>query len=180
MDSFQQDTESFNALQNSGKSSTSDIQFEDGFDVNDIQNKLNLNDDDFSTVEKSLEEVPEKPQNLPLPASSGENKNTKKYVIYIDSENVDYIENLSIKERKSVINRVLKDENAKGIAKREAIRKNKFIAHIILACLTFIVSIPLIFILINKATEISINNYKGARHNFSQLYKDNGKIQMNR
>ncbi len=107
----------------------------------------------------------------------GENQpNSKKYVIYIDSENVDFIESLSINERKTIINDILKEQDIVIKKQRQNEARNRYIKHLTVASFTFIICFPLLFILVNKSLEVSINNYQTSRENFVKLYKEQGKI----
>lgn len=176
MENSQEKVETENIASVSDVSPLKGIQFEDIIDINDIQKKLNLEEDDFASVEQKLHEIMVDVKNTPV-KKIVHDKNIKKYVIYIDSENVDYMESLSVDERKNVINGILKDKNSKDIVARESARIRKYVFHVILACMAFIIFFPLIFSLINNATEISIANYKIAKQNFSKLYRNDGKVQ---
>ncbi len=104
-------------------------------------------------------------------------KRYKKFVIYIDEENVDYISSLSIQERKDIINSILREQDDIRIAKREEARRKKLIAHLLIGIITFVVCIPLLYTLVNKCMEATIANYKRSQYNFEVLYKERGKIQ---
>ena len=100
----------------------------------------------------------------------------KKYIIYIEPENIDFIDNLSIRERKKVINRLLKEEDT-TLKKQKAMRERiKFINQVIIMVVTVVVSLPIFFVLLNKSIEITILNYQQSQQNFVKLYKEQGKI----
>ncbi len=103
-------------------------------------------------------------------------KRYKKFVIYIDEENIDYISSLSIQERKDVINSILREQDDIRIAKREDARRKKLITHLLIGIITFVVCIPLLYMLVNKCLEATIANYKRSQYNFEVLYKERGKI----
>lgn len=100
----------------------------------------------------------------------------KKFVIYIEPENIDFIEGLSIKERKRVINRVLHYEDEDVRRKKERKERAKFTNQVIIMVLTVVVSLPIFFLLLNKSIEMTIVNYQQAQQNFVKLYKEQGKI----
>ena len=100
----------------------------------------------------------------------------KKYIVYIEPENIDFIDALTIKERKSVINRILKEENASIKKKREAEDRVKFINQVIIMVITVVVALPIFFVLLNKSIEVTILNYQQSQQNFVKLYKEQGKI----
>lgn len=116
--------------------------------------------------------VPSFMQNLP----SEINPNSKKYVIYIEPENIDFIENLSIDERKLVINKILNEQHALSEKQKAAKERMRFFKHAILCCLTAIIGLPCLFYLVNKSIELTIQNYKSSEQNFVELYKAKGKI----
>lgn len=164
----------------------SDIQFDEIFDIEQIQKKL------LESIEKGDLDVPPEeaslsitPSDLPVqisPSSEGRRSrskgdaDSKKYVIYINSDNIDFMESLSQDERKNIINRVLKNQNQLSIEKKKRDEKVEYTAHVILACITFIVVFPIMFIGVNKALEATISNYQQAKSNFSKLYREQGKI----
>lgn len=104
--------------------------------------------------------------------------NAKKYVIYIDSDNIEFVENLSIVDRRKVINDIIREKNVelKKVKKIEA--RRVFVKHVIVATLTFVIVFPLLFLLVNKSMEITMYNYARARENFAKLYKQHGKVQL--
>lgn len=100
----------------------------------------------------------------------------KKYVIYIEPDNIDFIDNLSIKDRKKLINRVLHEQDEISRKRREMRERAKFTKQIIIMVLTVTISLPVFFVLLNKSIEITILNYQQAQQNFVKLYKEQGKI----
>lgn len=103
-----------------------------------------------------------------------------KYVIYIDPQNVDFIESLTVKERKNLINRILRQQDDIAITKQRFNIIQTVIKHAIIAILTISISIPVIYFTINASLEASINNYRRSQSIFQTLYKDKGKITRTR
>lgn len=99
-----------------------------------------------------------------------------KYVIYIDPQNVDFIDSLTVKERKNLINKILREQDDIAITKHRFKVINTILKHIIVAVLTVTVSIPVIYWTINASLEATINNYRRSQSIFQTLYKENGKI----
>lgn len=172
--------------QDSADDFINDIQFEEVLDIDAIQQKLLeriyeedspiVSSQDVNTViDKEAAIIEEKKAKLPIKYNS---ITSKKYVIYIDSENIDFIENLSIDERKEIINKILKEQNEISIKTKEYNSKAKYIKHVLVACLTFLIGFPLMFIIVNKSLESSMDNYQQAKQNVSKLYKDHGKIKI--
>lgn len=103
-----------------------------------------------------------------------------KYVIYIDPQNVDFINSLTVKERKNLINKILREQDDIAITKQRFKIVQTVIRHAIVAILTIAVSIPIIYFTINASLEASINNYRQSQTIFQTLYKEKGKIQSMR
>ncbi len=103
-------------------------------------------------------------------------KRYKKFVIYIDEENIDYISSLSIQERKDIINSILREQDDIRLAKREYERRKKLVVHLLIGIITFVICIPLLYAIVNTCLEATIDNYKRSQYNFEVLYKERGKI----
>lgn len=103
-------------------------------------------------------------------------KRYKKFVIYIDEQNVEFISSLSIQERKDVINSILREQDDIRIQRREEERRKKLITHLLIGIITFIVFIPFLYLLVNQCLEATISNYQRSQNNFEVLYKERGKI----
>jgi hypothetical protein len=103
----------------------------------------------------------------------------KKYVIYIDPENTDFIESLTVKERKNLINKILREQDDIAITKKRFAMLQTFIKHSIVAILTVAIAIPVIYYTINVSLEASVNNYRRSQTLFNTLYKEQGKIKKN-
>ena len=100
----------------------------------------------------------------------------KKFVIYIEPENLDFIEGLTLKERKRLINNVLHEQDDLSKRRREAQERAKFTKQVIIMVLTVVLALPIFFVLLNKSVEVTILNYQQAQQNFVKLYKEQGKI----
>lgn len=166
-----------------------DIQFEEVFDLEAIQQKLQdrvyEDDPDIESsqdVDSSISIENETPAveavKKEKPSASG-NSSAKKYVIYIEEENIDFMESLSVDKRKDLINEILKEQNGIRIKQKELEKRKTYVKHLILACFTFIIGFPIMLFTVNRALEASINNYQQSRENFSKLYKNQGKVRMN-
>lgn len=102
-----------------------------------------------------------------------------KYVIYIDPENADFIDSLTVKERKNLINRILREQDDIAITKRRLGMIQAIIKHTIIAIITIAITIPIVYFTINASLEATINNYRNSQTIFKTLYKEHGKIQNN-
>ena len=102
----------------------------------------------------------------------------KKYVIYIDEKNEDYINSLTIKERKDIINTILSGENKKRIKERQLKKRKEFVVHLLLVCFCLIIGFPLMYMLTNFCLKATIDSYRQSQSNFEKLYRESGKIKM--
>lgn len=184
-ENFAQETDT-ESIQNEADDITDDIQFEEVLDIDAIQQKLldRIYEDDpdiessqdvNTVIDKQAAIIAEKKAKLPARVHS---ITSRKYVIYVDSENIDFMENLTIDERKEVINRVLKEQHELSIQNKEFRKRKKQLNHALIACFTFIIGFPIMFILVNKSIEASLTNYQQAKQNVSKLYKEGGKVKM--
>ena len=99
-----------------------------------------------------------------------------KYVIYVEPENVDFIESLTVKERKNLINGILRNQDDISNTKQRFKIVQTIINHAIVAILTIAVSIPIVYFVINTSLEATVNNYRRSQTNFQTLYREKGKI----
>ena len=109
-----------------------------------------------------------------------ENVKYTKYVVYVDPENKDFIDSLTVKERKNLINRILHEQDSIAVTKRRLAKMQIIFTHMIIAILTITIAIPCIYWAINASLEATINNYRASQSNFGQLYREHGKIKTNK
>ena len=102
-----------------------------------------------------------------------------KYVIYIDPQNVDFIEGLTVKERKNLINGILRQQDDIAITKQRFKVIQTVIRQVIIAVLTLSISIPFMYYAINASLEATIDNQRRSQTNWQTLYKEHGKITRN-
>ncbi len=102
-----------------------------------------------------------------------------KYVIYIDPQNVDFIEGLTVKERKNLINSILRQQDDIAITRRRFKVMRTIFIHALVAILIFLASVPVVYYAINASLEATINNHRSAQSNWQTLYKEHGKIPKN-
>ena len=100
-----------------------------------------------------------------------------KYVIYIDPKNVDFIDGLTVKERKNLINNILRQQDDISITKQRFVLLQTIIRQVIIAILTVAIAIPVIYYVINASLEATVDNYRRSQVNWQALYKQHGKIQ---
>ena len=99
-----------------------------------------------------------------------------KYVIYIDPENTEFINSLTVKERKNLINRIIREQDDIAITKRRLCIVQTVLKHSIVAIITIAIAIPITYWVINASLEASIDNYRRSKTAFKTLYREKGKI----
>ena len=147
----------------------------------------------FSSVESHMWELPNFVEDNPVVRSIRKDqknyndsldfldRNIKysKYVIYIDPQNVNFIESLTVKERKNLINGILRQQDDISVTKLRFKVIQMIIRHVIIIVLTLAISIPVVYHVINASLEATINNHRSAQTNWQTLYKEHGKITQN-
>ena len=179
-----------------------DIEFDDNIDIEaltqqlqqhvDIGDVSNLSNEDFNNsgdiqvappTEADLQVVSSSPSEI-QPAQNKKasvfdefpKSECKKYVIYITPNNIDYVDSLSIDDRTELINNVLYESHNSDIKNKQLKERQKYLKHLIVVCITVIISFPILFFAVNKSLQVSISNYQQSQQNFQKLYKEKGKI----
>lgn len=204
MDNFSQEIddekeiESLSPTSEFKKQDVESIIFEENVDIDEIQKKLQEvieSSEGEPEVEMSLQDLDEEDDTeqsdgivfsqydnseISVPVINQQSVdsvvNSKKYVVYIDPQNIDFMESLSLNERKEIINKILREQNAAIAKLKKAEQKSRFYKHMIIAVLTFIIGFPILFSIVNNATILTIKNYQQASDNFVRLYKEKGKV----
>lgn len=166
-----------------GKEEVSKLQNESIISENDSAEAINESIDNKKDIEAvsggNITERPITKENVEYSQSLDyidDNVNYSKYVIYIAPENKDFIDSLTVKERKNIINRILKEQDSIAVTKRKLAKMQTVITHLIVAILTIVIAVPCIYWAINASLEATINNYRASQSNFGQLYREHGKI----
>ena len=102
-----------------------------------------------------------------------------KYVIYIDPENKEFMDSLTVKERKNLVNRIIREQDDIAITKHRLNIIKTVIKHTIIAIITIAIAIPISYWIINVSLEATIDNYKRSKTAFKTLYREKGKIKTN-
>ena len=155
----------------SAESSVTEEKNEGSDETQDINNLTN-----GTITEKTITKA-QKEYNDSLDFLDG-NVKYSKYVIYIDPQNVDFIEGLTVKERKNLINKIIREQDDISITKQRFRVVQAVIRHVIVAIITVAVSVPVIYYAVNASLEASIDNYRRSQSNFQILYREKGKINI--
>ena len=102
----------------------------------------------------------------------------KKYIVYIDPENEEYINSLSIQERKDIINSILHGEDLKTKKLKQEQQKKEMFIQMLIVFVCVIIGFPLLYKFTNYCLTVTINSYREAQTNFEKLYKETGKIKI--
>lgn len=183
---FEEESDIKTQIQGEVQSNNSgDIQFEEVLDIDKLQDALNKQMNPESEPKQSSSEevlVPKEEEDVLPPAPVEQitdfpiTPNSKKYVIYIEPYNIDFMESLSLSERKSIINKILKEQNELSLETKKIQQKKSFLVNLGVALATFIIGFPIVFWGVNKSMQISISNYSVAKQQFEKLYRPQGKI----
>ena len=98
-------------------------------------------------------------------------KTSKKFVVSVNNEYIEYFEDLSPESRSKLVNDFLKKEienRGKNRVKRKVV---KIIRHILVILLTIVIGFPLIFLLVNTSIHSTLKSYKYMQVNFERLYQ---------
>lgn len=150
--------------------------------MNDFSNEENQNKD-FNSENSHLnddKDLQEANNELPKILSDGlreeielkrENKKTKKFVIPINNEYIEFFENLSPDERTEIVNNILKTK-IENLEHDRKIRFLKFLLkHLIIIAMTIIIGFPIIFYIVNTSINSTLKSYKYMQINFEKLYQ---------
>ncbi len=98
-------------------------------------------------------------------------KTSKKFVVNVQNEYVDFFEELSPEKKSLLINEFLKKEienKGKYRIRKKAIR---IIKHVLIILLTIVIGFPVIFYLVNTSIQSTLKSYKYMQVNFERLYQ---------
>ena len=126
-----------------------------GFNVSLLQGEEEF--DPYAAIEK------------PVVRNSG--PKAKKFVVMVNSENVEFFDNIPMEERTKLFNKLLtthKDSINKAKQKKHLI---KFSKHMVVGIFTILLSLPIMFVIVNKSIELTIKNYKDVQYSFEKLYE---------
>lgn len=95
----------------------------------------------------------------------------KKFVVMVNSENVEFFDKIEMEERTKIFNKLLSQYKNDLKKTKERVRLVKFTKHTFVAIMTVLISLPIMFIIVNKSIELTIKNYKDSQQNFEKLYE---------
>lgn len=95
----------------------------------------------------------------------------KKFVVMVNSENVEFFDKISMEERTKLFNKLLSKYQTDQKAAKEKAHIIKFSKHMFVGIMVILISLPIMFLIVNKSIELTINNYRDVQNNFEKLYE---------
>lgn len=155
--------------------------FDNNASIQEEPENANVDSSNIEVLSKGkIKEIPATPEQIEYNDSLDlldDNVKYTKYVIYVNPENTDFMNSLTIKERKNLINRILREQDDIAITKRRFSMIQSVIKHVIIMIITITLTIPVVYFSVNMSLEASINNYRKSQTLFKNLYREKGKIQ---
>ena len=99
----------------------------------------------------------------------------KKYVVRVDSQYIEMIEQLSYDERNLFFNELLEDYIKKDIEQEESQIFATKVKTIVLSVLFIIVGVPLLIWMLSASFDATHSNYKDMQDKFIKLYQSRDK-----
>lgn len=146
MSNFTDDSEGFlsqspQMLMNAGNTETSFMQKEDF--------------DPYAILEKPVERKPK----------------SKKFVVMINAENIPYFDSIPVDDRNALFNTMLKEHKKNSEKTKERKHLIKFSKHMFVGIMTVIITLPIMFFVVNKSVLLTMKNYKNVQNSFEKLYE---------
>ena len=106
----------------------------------------------------------------------------KKFVVMVNSENVEFFDKIPMEERTKLFNQLLSDYKKNIEDKKKKKHLIKFSKHMFLGIMTVLISLPIMFVVVNKSIELTVKNYQDVQNNFEKLYesRNRGRFSTNR
>ena len=95
----------------------------------------------------------------------------KKFVVMVNADNVEYFDKIPMEERTRLFNNLLSEHRKQINSAKQKAHLIKFSKHMFVGIMTVLISLPIMFIVVNKSIELTIKNYKDVQYNFEKLYE---------
>ena len=103
---------------------------------------------------------------------NAQNDIVKKYIVYVDKENISAIDELTVDERNRFLNSAIKLKFEHDDIKKERIRKKRLLLHSTVMICTIIIFMPIAIYLAHLSIVATFKNYKYSQDNFEKLYRE--------
>ena len=108
---------------------------------------------------------------LERPVERKKGPRAKKFVVMVDSENVEFFDKIPMEERTKLFNTLLSEYKSNLDINNKKKKAMKYTKHLIVSILTILISLPIMFIVVKKSIQLTIKNYKDVQYNFEKLYE---------
>lgn len=105
------------------------------------------------------------------PVIRNQGPRAKKFVVMVNPENVEYFDKIPLEERTRLFNDLLSAHKKSLEGEKQKKHLIKFSKHMFVGIMTVLLSLPIMFVVVNKSIELTINNYKDVQNNFEKLYE---------
>ena len=95
----------------------------------------------------------------------------KKFVVMVNPENIEFFDKIPMDERTKLFNNLLASHRKSLIQEKNKKHLIKFSKHMFVGIMTVLLSLPIMFLIVNKSIELTINNYKDVQNSFEKLYE---------
>ncbi len=103
----------------------------------------------------------------------------KKFVVMVNSDNVEFFDKIPMEERTKLFNDLLSRYKNNKNAEKQKKHLIKFSKHMFVGIMTVLISLPIMFVVVNKSIELTIKNYKDVQNNFEKLYESRNPSRLN-
>lgn len=105
------------------------------------------------------------------PVSRNRAPKPKKFVVMVEPENIDFFDKIPMEERTKLFNQLLATHKKNLVTEKRRKHLIKFSKHMFVGIMTVLLSLPVMFLIVNKSIELTINNYKDVQNSFEKLYE---------
>ena len=105
------------------------------------------------------------------PVSTSRGPKPKKFVVMVNPENIEFFDKIPMDERTELFNNLLQNHKKNLEATKNKKHMIKFTKHMFVGIMTVLISLPIMFLVVNKSIELTINNYKDVQNSFEKLYE---------
>lgn len=95
----------------------------------------------------------------------------KKFVVMVNPENIEFFDKIPMDERTVLFNELLQNHKKSIADEKNKKHMIKFSKHMFVGIMTVLISLPIMFLVVNKSIELTINNYKDVQNSFEKLYE---------
>jgi len=96
----------------------------------------------------------------------------KKFVVMVEPENIEFFDKIAMDERTKLFNKLLSEHKKNLSTEKEKKHLIKFSKHMFVGIITVLISLPIMFLVVNKSIELTIKNYKDVQNSFEKLYEN--------